>query len=319
MTRRSSRQRSDRPGPSGFLVVDKPLGWTSHEVVDAARRWLGIRRVGHLGTLDPQATGLLPLAVREATKLIPFVAQGPKVYVGTVRLGVATDTFDAEGRVLRRHDGPLPSEEVVRGALADFLGETMQIPPMFSSVKKDGVPLYRLARRGEVVERAPRAIRIDSLQMRHYVPPEIGIEISCSPGTYVRTLASDLGERLGCGAHLSGLRRTASGPFLLDQAASVEDLETAAEEGVCESCLITPERILGLPVVKLRAAQARRVAHGGDIPVAEASGPFESGTPPRPGDKLTALAPSGTLLAVMELRPDRRLHPLRVLAAVGRF
>ena len=167
---------------------------------------------------------------------------------------------------------------------------------------------------------SPRPIQIYSLQMRHYVPPEIGIEISCSPGTYVRTLASDLGERLGCGAHLSGLRRTASGPFLLDQAASVDDLEAAAqEEGGCERCLIAPERTLGLPVVKLRAVQARRVAHGGDIPVAEASGPFESGTPPRPGDRLTALAPSGTLLAVMELRPDRRLHPLRVLAAAGRL
>jgi tRNA pseudouridine55 synthase len=237
--------------------------------------------------------------------------------VGTVQLGIATDTFDAEGRVLSRHEGPFPSEEVVRGALEAFLGETTQIPPMFSSVKKDGVPLYRLARRGQEVERSPRPIRIHSLEMRHYRPPEIGIEISCSPGTYVRTLASDLGERLGCGAHLSGLRRTASGPFLSDQAASVEDLEAAAEEGVCERFLIPPERILGLPVVQLRVLQARRVAHGGDVPVAEASGPFESGTPPRPGDRLTALAPSGTLLAVMELRPDRRLHPVRVLATVG--
>jgi len=319
MARRSSRKRSDRPGPSGFLVVDKPMGWTSHEVVDAARRWFGIRRVGHLGTLDPLATGLLPLAIREATKLAPFVAQGSRVYVGSIRLGVATDTFDAEGRVLHRHDGPLPSEEVVREALAGFLGETLQIPPMFSSVKKGGVPLYRLARRGEEVERAPRPIRIDSLEMHHYVPPEIGIEISCSPGTYVRTLASDLGEQLGCGAHLSGLRRTASGPFLLDQAASVEDLDAAAGRGDCESWLIAPERPLGLPVVALRVDQARRVTHGGDIPVAEASGPFESGTPPRPGDRLAALAPSGTLLAVMELRPDRLLHPLRVLAASGRL
>jgi tRNA pseudouridine55 synthase len=178
-------------------VVDKPMGWTSHEVVDAARRWLGTRKVGHLGTLDPLATGLLPLAIREATKLAPFVSQGPKVYVGSIRLGVATDTFDAEGRVLRRHDGPLPSEQVVRAALAGFVGDTLQIPPMFSSVKKQGVPLYRLARRGEQVERAPRPITIHSLTVCQYAPPEIGIEISCSPGTYVRTLASDLGERLG--------------------------------------------------------------------------------------------------------------------------
>ena len=319
MARRSSSKRKDRPGPSGFLVVDKPMGWTSHEVVQAARRWFKIRKVGHLGTLDPLATGLLPLAIREATKLAPFVSQGARVYVGSIRLGVATDTYDAEGRVLHRHDGPLPSEQVVREALAKFLGETMQVPPMFSSVKKDGVPLYRLARRGEEVERTPRPIRIDSLEVGGYEPPEIGIEVTCSPGTYVRTLASDLGERLGCGAHLSGLRRTASGPFALDQAASVEDLEALAEQGGCEKRLIAPERILGLPLVKLQVAQARLVSHGGDIPVAEASGPFESGPPPRPGDRLAALAPSGILLAVMELRPDRRLHPLRVLAAPERL
>lgn len=319
MARRDRSRRSDRPGPSGFLVVDKPVGWTSHQVVQAARRWFGIKKVGHLGTLDPLATGLLPLAIREATKLAPFVSQGARVYVGSIRLGVATDTYDAEGRVSHRHDGPLPSEDVVRAALAEFLGETMQVPPMFSSVKKDGVPLYRLARRGEEVERAPRPIRIASLEVRHYEPPEVGIEISCSPGTYVRTLASDLGERLGCGAHLSGLRRTASGPFALEQAASVEDLAAAAEQGGCEKWLIDPERVLGLPLVKLQAAQARRVSHGGDIPVAEASGPFESGSPPRPGDRLAAMAPSGMLLAVMELRPDRRLHPLRVLAVAERL
>jgi tRNA pseudouridine55 synthase len=319
MTRRARRKRSDRPGPGGFLVVDKPVGWTSHEVVDAARRWLGTRRVGHLGTLDPLATGILPLAIREATKLVRFVAQGSRVYVGSIRLGVATDTFDAEGRVLYRHDGPLPSEEAVRAGLASFRGESMQVPPMFSSVKKDGVPLYRLARRGEVVERAARPIRIHSLAMHHYVPPEIGIEICCSSGTYVRTLASDLGERLGCGAHLSGLRRTASGPFLLEHAAAIEDLEAAGEREICERWLIAPERMLGLPLVELKVDQARRVAHGGDVPVGEASGPFESGTPPRPGDRLAAMAPSGRLLAVMELRPDRHLHPLRVLAAQERL
>jgi tRNA pseudouridine55 synthase len=135
----------------------------------------------------------------------------------------------------------------------------------------------------------------------------------------VRTLAADLGERLGCGAHLSGLRRTASGPFSMDLAASVDELEGAAEQGLCERWVIAPERVLGLPLVKLRVEQARRVSHGGDIPVAEAAGPFESGTPPRPGDRLAALAPSGTLLAVMELRPDRCLHPLRVLAAPERL
>lgn len=306
------RRRKDRPGPMGFLVVDKPVGWTSHDVVDAARRWLGIRRVGHLGTLDPLATGVLPLAVREATKLVPYLEGSQKIYVGTIRLGVATNTYDGEGEPTRVHDGPLPSEDEVRDALTGFEGETEQIPPMYSSVKKDGVPLYRLARRGEEVEREPRRITISSIVMHHYAPPEIGIEVVCGPGTYVRTLAHDLGTRLGCGAHLSGLRRTRSGPFALPEAHLPEALEALADAGELEQKLIPPEEALGFPRVALTPAQMQRVLHGGDIPVAEARGEFERGETPRPGDKLSALAPSGDFVAVMELQPDRRLQPLRV-------
>jgi tRNA pseudouridine55 synthase len=296
----------------GFLVVDKPVGWTSHDVVDAARRWLGVRRVGHLGTLDPLATGVLPLAIREATKLVPYLDPAEKVYVGTIRLGSATDTYDAEGTETYHHDGPLPSESEVLQALERFRGTIDQIPPMYSSVKKDGVPLYRLARRGEHVEREPRQVEIRSIQMHHYAPPEIGVEVVCSPGTYVRTLAADLGEVLGCGAHLSGLRRTRSGDFDLAQARPPEEFDALAEEGRLEAELIPPERALGWPCVRLSALQARRVLNGGDVPVAEARGEFETGTPPRPGNRLCALAPSGDLLAVVELRLDRRLHPLRV-------
>jgi len=292
--------------------VDKPVGWTSHDVVDAARRWLGVRRIGHLGTLDPLATGVLPLAVRDATKLLPYVGQDPKVYVGTIRLGVATDTFDAEGQPVRTHDGPLPSEAAVRDALAGFVGEIQQLPPMYSSVKKDGVPLYRLARRGEEVEREPRDITIHEIQMPHYAPPEIGIEVSCSPGTYVRTLASDLGEVLGCGAHLSGLRRTRSGPFSLDQARPPEEFERLADAGELADGITPPQGPLGLPLVSLNALQARRVSHGGGVPAADARGEFEKGSPPRPGDRLAALGPDGSLLAILELQPDRILHPLRV-------
>jgi tRNA pseudouridine55 synthase len=297
----------------GFLVVDKPVGWTSHDVVDATRRWLGTRRVGHLGTLDPLATGVLPLAIREATKLVPFVAPGVKVYVGTIRLGVSTDTYDAEGRVTREHDGPLPAEAEVRAALDGFAGELEQIPPMFSSVKRHGVPLHRLARRGEEVERAPRTVHIHEIRMHHYAPPEIGIEVRCGPGTYVRTLAHDLGLGLGCGAHLSGLRRTRSEPFPLDQALTPETCDALAAAGELDASLVAPDVALGLPRVRLTAVQARRVSNGGDVPVGEARGELEKGPPPRPGDRVGALSPDGSLLAVMELRPDRRLHPLRVI------
>jgi tRNA pseudouridine55 synthase len=298
----------------GFLVVDKPVAWTSHDVVDAARRWLGTRRVGHLGTLDPLATGVLPLAIREATKLAPWVAPGEKVYVGTIRLGTSTDTYDAEGRVTREHDGPFPSEAAVREALMGFVGEILQVPPMFSSVKRHGVPLHRLARRGEEVERSPRRVRIHEIRMHHYAPPEIGIEVRCAPGTYVRTLAHDLGELLGCGAHLSGLRRTRSDPFSLEQALTPEACEALAARGALDGALVAPDVALGLPRVRLTATQTRRVANGGDLPVGEARGELERGPLPKPGDRVSALAPDGSLVAVMELRPDRKLHPLRVLA-----
>jgi tRNA pseudouridine55 synthase len=298
----------------GFLVLDKPVAWTSHDVVEAARRWLGTRRVGHLGTLDPLATGVLPLAIREATKLVPFLQQGNKVYVGTIRLGLCTETYDAEGRVTREHDGPLPSEASVRRALEGFVGDILQVPPMFSSVKRHGVPLYRLARRGEEVERAARPVRIHEIRMHHYAPPEIGVEVTCSPGTYVRTLAHDLGELLGCGAYLSGLRRTHSHPFSLDQARTPEDCEALATQGGLESALVAADVALALPRVRLTATQTRRVANGGDVPVAEARGELERGPLPKPGDRVAALSPDGGLVAVMELRPDRRLHPLRVLA-----
>jgi len=305
----------ERPGPMGFLVVDKPVGWTSHDVVDAARRWLGTRRVGHLGTLDPLATGVLPLAIREATKLVPFVGQGDKVYVGTIRLGVSTETYDGEGRVTREHDGPLPSEAAVRAALESFVGDIEQVPPMYSSVKRHGVPLYRLARRGEEVEREARHVRIHEIRMHHYAPPEIGIEVTCSPGTYVRTLAHDLGQQLGCGAHLSGLRRTKSHPFDLSHARTPEECEALLAAGGLEATLVAPDVVLALPRVRLTATQARRVANGGDVPVAEARGELERGPLPKPGDRVSALSPDGSLVAVMELRPDRRLHPLRVLVS----
>jgi tRNA pseudouridine55 synthase len=312
-----SGARRDRPGPSGFLAIDKPALWSSHDVVDAARRWLGTRRVGHLGTLDPLATGVLPLAIRDATKLIPFVDQHEKVYAGTIRLGVATDTCDGEGKAIRTHAGPLPSEAEVRAALASFAGEIEQTPPMFSSVKKDGVPLYRLARKGEEVERAPRRVTIHRIALTHFTPPDVGIEVACSPGTYVRVLAADLGEKLGCGAYLAGLRRTANGPFALSDCLTPEQCDELAAQGALEARILPPARILALPQIALTAIQARRVANGGALAAADARGPFERGPQPVPGARFAAVTPSGELLAVMELRPDRRFHPLRVFPPSG--
>lgn len=300
------RNRRERPGPPGFLVVDKPVGATSHDVVDRARRWLGTRRVGHLGTLDPQATGVLPLAVRAATRLIPFVRDTDKAYVGTVALGVETDTLDADGRVLRRYVGAFPDRERVERVLEAYRGEIQQIPPMFSAVKKDGVPLHKLARQGEEVERDPKLVRIDTLDLLRFDAGELEIRVDCSAGTYVRTLASDLGRDLGCGAHLKSLRRLRSGPFTSLDALTVDQLEQEFAARKIEDRLVPPDRALGLDTLKVSEEGQQRILHGADI---------APGTVLRlaPGDRVVAFDTEDRLLAILELRPDRRLWPLRVL------
>ncbi len=307
MSRRS--RRPEPPGPSGFLVLDKPRGVTSHDMVDAARRWLGTRRVGHLGTLDPLATGVLPLAVRNATKLVPYV-DGTKTYWSRLRLGAETDTLDADGEVLRRHEGPLPDEAAIREALEAFVGDVEQIPPMYSAVKKQGVPLYKLARQGREVEREPRTIHIEAIRLLACEPPDLEIEVVCSPGTYVRVLAADLGTRLGCGGHLADLRRTRNGPFTIEMAATPEALEAAADEGKIESLLVPPAEGVSLQPVWLDAAQVQRVLHGGEIRSAALSREPAGG-------RYAGLDPSGDLLAVLELGPAGMLRPVRVLRAVA--
>ena len=307
MARRNNRKRRpEPPGPAGFLVVDKPSGMTSHDVVDAARKWLGTRRVGHLGTLDPQATGVLPLAIRAATKLIPFIEGGAKGYDGTIRLGATTDTLDHEGEVLERFGGELPAQGEVEAALGKFLGDVQQVPPMYSAVKKDGVPLHKLAREGKEVDRDAKWITIDELEMTRFASPELDVRVLCSAGPYVRVLAADLGEALGCGAHLGGLRRTRSGPFVLDEAHDFERLEAAAADGTIDDLLLSPEEALGFPVLELSRDQRLRLSNGGDI----AAGELHNR---KPGTRISILGEGGDFLAVGEIRADHRLWPLRVL------
>jgi tRNA pseudouridine55 synthase len=307
MARRNQRRRKpEPPGPSGFIVVDKPSGRTSHDVVDEARRWFGTKRVGHLGTLDPQATGVLPLAIRAATKMIPFIEGGAKGYDGTIVLGSETDTLDHEGVVLRRFSGTLPERAIVEKALGGFRGDVQQIPPMYSAVKKDGVPLHRLARRGEEVERDPKWVTINELEMTRFDTGELDVRVSCSSGTYVRVIAADLGEALGCGAHLGGLRRTLSGPFKLDSARTVGEFEAALESGKLESTLIPMEIALGFPVHRVAGEQLTRLRNGGDLPAGDLHRAV-------PGTRVSILTEEGEFIAVAEIRADRRLWPLRVL------
>ncbi len=218
-------RRSAPDGPSGVCVVDKAGGWTSHDVVARARRLLGTRRVGHAGTLDPMATGVLVLGVGRATRLLTYITGVDKTYEATIRFGVETDTLDAEGQVVAEHDMAPPDPEQVHAAAATLTGVIQQVPPMVSAVHVDGRRLHELAREGIEVEREPRTVTVQRFELSATSDPMVwDAVVECSSGTYVRSLAADLGRALGGGAHLAALRRTAVGPFTLDEATPLEEL-----------------------------------------------------------------------------------------------
>jgi tRNA pseudouridine55 synthase len=222
---------------SGLLLVDKPEGPSSAHVVHRAKVSLGAKKVGHLGTLDPFASGLLLLGINEGTKVSDIFLRAPKSYRGVVTLGVATDSQDSTGVVIKTRPVPPLADPDLRVLEQRFSGVLQQTPPMFSALKRDGVRLYKLARQGKEVPRQPRAIRIDSIRLRQINRTEISIEVTCSRGTYVRTLASDLGEALGCGAHLKSLRRIACGHLRVERAVTLDDLERFATRA--ESAMVS--------------------------------------------------------------------------------
>ena len=197
----------------GAILVDKPAGPTSHDVVDAIRRHFGIKKVGHCGTLDPNATGLLIIVLGRGTKLSEKLMGDDKVYEGTIRFGVATSSYDSDGEVLETKPVPALSLEQLNELATQFIGDQMQTPPMVSAIKKDGVPLYKLARKGVEVEREPRLIHIYNFRFTKYAEPDGDFRLACTKGTYVRSVAHELGQKIGCGAHLAELRRSASGKF----------------------------------------------------------------------------------------------------------
>jgi len=209
----------------GVLLVDKPQGLTSHDVVYRLRRKLGMKKIGHAGTLDPMATGLLIMLIGKATRISQYLISTDKVYEGEATLGVVTDSQDAEGEMMETRPVPALSEAQVKDVMKTFLGDQYQIPPMHSAIKVDGVKLYHLARKGEEVEREPRFIRIVSFNLTSFALPKLTFTLHCTKGTYVRTVAHDLGQKLGCGAHLSALRRTGSGKFALSEALTLEAIE----------------------------------------------------------------------------------------------
>ncbi|MDI1336102.1 MAG: tRNA pseudouridine(55) synthase TruB [Lacunisphaera sp.] len=209
----------------GVLLVDKPKGLTSHDVVYHLRRKLQMKKIGHAGTLDPMATGVLVMLIGKATRISQYLMSVDKVYEGEATLGVITDSQDAEGEIMETRPVPELAEAHVRETMKTFLGDQYQIPPMHSAIKIGGVKLYHLARKGEVVEREPRFIRIAAFDLLSFALPKLTFRLDCTKGTYVRTVAGDLGQKLGPGAHLSALRRTASGKFTIDQCLPLDQIE----------------------------------------------------------------------------------------------
>lgn len=294
---------------SGVLVVDKPAGPTSFEVVRRVRRALGADKAGHGGTLDPAATGVLVVCVGEAVKLQQFLTDGDKAYLATVAFGAATDTEDAEGEVIARGDPSALEERALRAALAARVGEQEQVPPMYSAVRVGGRRLHEAARAGETVDRAPRRVRVHALDLLAFEPMIGGLRLAriavrCSKGTYVRTIAADLGRDLGVPAHLAALRRTAASGFEIGEAVPLDELERLAREdgrGSARALLIPLAGALRhLPALTLDGPAAWDLVHG--RPVAR---------PPGPAGLIRALAPDGRLVAVCG--PDEeRLRPQRV-------
>lgn len=232
-------RRKREPDPyDGILLVDKPTDWTSHDVVAKVRNHFKFNKVGHGGTLDPLATGLLVLLIGRGTKLSGRIMGGDKTYEGTIRLGVATSTQDRDGEVTEERDASHITRGQIEAAIQNYLGDIEQIPPMVSAIKKGGVPLYKMARKGQEVEREPRKIHVYSFQITGFEPPFVDFRIKSTKGTYVRTLAHDLGNDLGVGGSLHALRRTASGPLSVDKAHAMEEILACDRETIGEKIIL---------------------------------------------------------------------------------
>ncbi len=251
--------------PDGILIIDKPAGLTSHDVVNRVRRVTKIRQVGHAGTLDPMATGVLVVCLGQATRVSEYLLGHDKAYHATIRLGLETNTYDADGEVVATHAVNVERGEVER-ALAQFVGEIKQVPPMYSAIKREGQKLYEFARQGIEIEREARSVVVRSIELCSYQAPDATIDVRCSAGTYIRSIAHDLGVLLGTGGHLIGLRRTAAGPFTVDQAITLEAFEAAARENRGQAHLrLIDEALNDWPLVVLAESDRVRALNGAPL------------------------------------------------------
>ena len=289
---------------SGVLVVDKPVGMTSHDVVQAIRNGTGIRRAGHTGTLDPRASGVLVILVGPAVRLSEYVSASDKRYQAVIRLGASTDTYDADGRFTQQANAPVNvTEQQFEETLKQFIGEIEQTPPPYSAVKVQGRRAYDMARQGEEVDLAPRKITVHHLEVLEWAPPEVVVDVHCSSGTYVRSLANDMGNALGCGAYLIGLRRTKSGRFSLRDATPLRKLQEAFQAGNWYQLLIpAAEALADWPAIELDPDQVEAIKHGHRVPAAaDATG------------RVRGVSMAGELVALLELdEATREWQPKKV-------
>ncbi|RUQ35104.1 MAG: tRNA pseudouridine(55) synthase TruB [Candidatus Competibacteraceae bacterium] len=295
---------------NGVLLLDKPVGWTSNAALQAVKRLYQAAKAGHTGSLDPLASGLLPICLGEATKLSGYLLDADKAYRFSCRLGVVTTTGDAEGEIVATQPVPALNRAEVEAALQRFTGIIQQIPPMYSALKRDGQPLYKLARRGIEVERQPRQVTIHELQLLRLDGAELECELRCSKGTYVRTLATDLGAVLGCGAHITALRRTAVEPYQTERMVSLETLRAQAEQGwaALDALLLPPDSAVApWPAVRVQSDAAFYLRQG--QPVLAPRAPTQGWVRLYLGEQ--------QFLGLGEILDDGRVAPRRLLVGVG--
>jgi tRNA pseudouridine55 synthase len=290
----------------GLLIIDKPGGWTSHDVVARVRRLIGQRRVGHAGTLDPLATGVLPVGLGQGTRVLEYVTAAGKAYRASVRLGVTTDTYDAEGQTTGSAPlGGLTASDIER-ALGPFRGAFEQRAPLFSAIKRQGRPLYSYARAGVAAEAPVRVVRVEALRLSGWDPPDVELDIECASGFYVRSLAHDLGQALGCGAHLRALRRTRVGAFEADEAIGLDFLAESVAGNRIGDCLWSLDAPLrDRPAVVLSGEHAAQLSNGRPWNPTAPSGVATAGV-------CRAYSADGELIALLELLPDGSARPLKV-------
>jgi tRNA pseudouridine55 synthase len=291
----------------GFFIIDKPVGLTSYGVVARVKRLSQERHVGHAGTLDPTASGVLPVCLGHATRVVEFLVDAAKTYRAVVTLGVATDTYDATGNITRRTDPSTVHLSALEAALVSFRGTIRQTPPMYSAIKHDGQPLYKLARAGLNIERPDRMVKVYRLDIFAWQPPQVTLDIECSKGTYIRSLANDLGEALGCGAHLTSLVRTRYGDFAVEEAVSLDRLTEAFQTGYEDHYLYPVDAVLGnMPALVVDEVAEVAMKQGQPLVVAEAR-------PEAAGQYCRAYSRQGNLLGILSYLPDTGFwHPKKV-------